>query len=79
MNLIVFVYLTVCYFPGIFGQERNPECRFPAGLANALFAWVIISLEIIITLILMAGYLLKWPSLGALGRLTFVENGILYT
>ena len=57
--LIFFAYFTLCYFPEMFGAKRSIECEMKAGLAVALFAWILIGAQILVSLIWLAGYGLK--------------------
>ena len=56
---VVCGYLTIAYFPQIFGQERSKVCTMKAGLANALFGWVLIGGQIVVSIIWLVGYLCK--------------------
>lgn len=44
-SLIVIAYFLLClYLPAIFGQSRNPLCKFNALKANDYFAFLLVGL-----------------------------------
>jgi len=55
--------LTFCYYlPTIAGGQRDPSCTMNTAYAYAMFAWVIIGAEAVISLGWILGYLCKTMS-----------------
>ena len=39
---VICAYFTLCYYADKMGGERSEDCTMKAGLANVLFAWILV-------------------------------------
>ena len=71
-SIIIIVYFSVIYYlPSWMGDERNPACQMNTAIFNVMFAWILIGINVVISVLFCVAYLITKCSMAQEPALIF--------